>query len=113
MAYAQECVPKSLSHEDRIRMERLTFEIAERVHEIARLLARTLEVSEALPVKTFTLTTDRRTRPPAADEPPYVTHEVTFADGSKGCHDFGSSVSCTGPCPCGCKRCGYPVAGSA
>lgn len=97
MSYPRESGPTPLSHEDRIRMQRLSFEIAERVHEVARLLGRTLDVREALPVKSFTLTTGT----PAADEPPFVTHEVTFADGQQGCHDFENKVSCMGPCPCG------------
>jgi hypothetical protein len=96
MSYPQKPGPNALSHQDRIRMERLSCEVAERVYEIARLLSHTLEVSIALPVKKFTLTIATQ----AADEPPFVTHEVTFADGQQGCHDFENMISCMGPCPC-------------
>lgn len=93
---SQDYGPQALSHEDQMRMERLSFEIAERVHNIGRLLASTLEVSNALPVKRFILSTGNA----LADTPSYDLHEVTFADGSKGCHDYVNNMSCMGGCPC-------------
>jgi hypothetical protein len=99
MAYPKKTAAPSQSHEDHLRLERLSFEIADRVHEIGRLVARTLEVRDPTPVKMLTLTAGT---PPTASanmpEGPYC--EINWADGTKGCHDHEKNICCPGPCPC-------------
>ena len=97
MSYKPE--PTALSYEDRIRMQRLSLEIAERAHEIGRRLANTLAIKDALPLSGFTLSAGPQSTD-AADEwdVDYYT-EGTFSDGSKVCYDPFEKVCYPGPCP--------------
>ena len=81
---------------DRLRLSRLSEEISTRAGELARIVARVTDQRPTGPLVSYRF----KARSDPSSDIVVKTHQVTWSDGTVGCHDADAAISCAGPCPC-------------